>query len=309
MDIIPERVSTSLPMEIAQLFTFSVKNDYDLEIHHMPPHGARMNEDYHNRSRKVILWTMNEHDYLPYGDNLLYVQDIANYDELICYTDQTYDSINTMVDLSNTSTHILQGGIDPSGWVSDIDSVPPRSDLRDNTFRFGTVHSAGGRKNADAVIKAFTQIRDTMDAELAIKVSGPYPSRWDEIKGVKILGGHSWGQEVVKDFYLALDCFVSVSFGEGKNLHAMEAALCGVPTILSDIPGHRGWVHPAVQSLVPTDKYYGVDDADLVEFMNEAYSRKLEAYRRAARLKEIGLKRWTWDYKIEKLGEKIGYPL
>lgn len=51
---------------------------------------------------------------------------------------------------------------------------------------------------------------------------------------------HFWGwRENIKDFYILADYYVSASFSEGLSNSVMEAMLCGLPVILSDIMSHH----------------------------------------------------------------------
>jgi glycosyltransferase involved in cell wall biosynthesis len=47
-------------------------------------------------------------------------------------------------------------------------------------------------------------------------------------------------------FYRSADVYVSASHSDGSSVSLMEALACGLPAIVSDIPGNREWVEPGV---------------------------------------------------------------
>ena len=46
------------------------------------------------------------------------------------------------------------------------------------------------------------------------------------------------------DYYRAADLYVSASRSDGSSVTLLEAMACGVPVLVSDIPGNREWVDP-----------------------------------------------------------------
>jgi L-malate glycosyltransferase len=48
------------------------------------------------------------------------------------------------------------------------------------------------------------------------------------------------------DYYRAADLYVSASHTDGTSVSLLEALSCGCPVLVSDIPGNREWVSPAV---------------------------------------------------------------
>lgn len=89
-------------------------------------------------------------------------------------------------------------------------------------------------------------------------------------------GGHI-GQGDLPDFYRAADLYLSASHSDGSSVSLMEALACGLPALVSDIPGNKEWITPDVQGWLFPD---GNEDT-LVESI-------LQAYRQRGRLSEIG---------------------
>lgn len=48
-------------------------------------------------------------------------------------------------------------------------------------------------------------------------------------------------------FYRAADLYISASHTDGSSISLLEALACGIPALVSDIPGNREWVLPGVQ--------------------------------------------------------------
>lgn len=57
------------------------------------------------------------------------------------------------------------------------------------------------------------------------------------------------------DYYRGADIYVSASLSDGSSVSLMEAMACGLPALVSDIPGNREWVKSGKQGwLFPTKK-------------------------------------------------------
>ncbi len=60
---------------------------------------------------------------------------------------------------------------------------------------------------------------------------------------------HHAGQveyEELPSYYRAADLYISASHSDGSSVSLMEAMACGLPALVSDIPGNREWVEPEV---------------------------------------------------------------
>jgi glycosyltransferase involved in cell wall biosynthesis len=54
------------------------------------------------------------------------------------------------------------------------------------------------------------------------------------------------GYERLPDYYRSADLYVSASLVDGSSISLLEAMACGLPAIVSDIPGNLEWVSPGV---------------------------------------------------------------
>ncbi len=50
------------------------------------------------------------------------------------------------------------------------------------------------------------------------------------------------GYDVLPDHYRSGDLYISASYSDGSSISLLEAMACGVPALVSDIPGNREWV-------------------------------------------------------------------
>lgn len=330
VDVQPEAVLTPLPPEIAQLLTFPITDGYDLEIHHVPPNGAEVGMFNKQRSRKVVLWTMWEWDTFPKSvPSYANTSFIKNYDQVVGYTDQTLEVFEAEGFLGEDQPRVVvQGGFDPSPWFSlDDPKADPYREMtpsRKNqwgTCRFAMVGHLAARKNPYTVLTAFNELKeelgDEFDAELIFKTGFPMlPPNYDA-PGVKVIQEIGWSDAQLRQFYWSIDCLINVSWGEGKDLPALEATMCGTPVILNATPGHLGWVHPYIQPLLPVTKMnmdpeyvgYFTSKDDIKTAMLDVYRQRVVAYDRAKQLSAYVGRQVTWDYRVEKFGQEIGLPL
>ena len=329
----PAGMRAPISPEVAELLTYPNRGTYDLEIHHIPPMGVRSPQISKDRSRKTILWTMWEWDNFPesapgFKEATKYIR---HYDAVVAYTQQTLDAFSAAGFLGDgQETAVVQGGVETSLWYSVLDRragearkvFPPPRDSR-GTFIFAMVGVLAARKNPYAAIKAFEELKDEMgdrfDAKLILKTDFPVLNPLTKHPDIQIITDVDYTDAEMREFYWSIDCLINCSWGEGKDLPAMEATLCGVPTILNDIPGHRGWVHPVMKSLIPAmpmalthdPDYMGrfTSKDDLKKAMSEAYVKRVRNSEETLKFAEYVEKRGSWEHCIEKLGKKIGFPL
>lgn len=328
VDLAPLTVYTPLPAEVAALFTYGVEGKYDLEIHHVPPMGANQYPVDRNRSRKTVLWTMWEWDTFPKSvpgwDKAMY--GIPHYDHVVAYTQQTIDALRSAGPegfLPDDKVSVVQGGIDPTLWypITDrraervLEKVGERAKKRD-TMRFAMVGVLSSRKNPYTVIRAFNELKeehgDQFDAELLLKTDFPVLPQEYDAPGVRVIR-ENWSDAELRQFYWSIDCLINCSWGEGKDLPAMEATLCGVPTIINDTAGHRGWVHPFMTTLLPTTKinmdpeYVGrfTGAEDIKSAMMDMYKRKPVKFQETDNLRRWVEKEGSWDKRVSKFLEEI----
>lgn len=107
-------------------------------------------------------------------------------------------------------------------------------------------------------------------------------------------------------YYHAADLYVSASHSDGSSVSLLEAMACGLPALVSDIPGNREWVDPGVNGW-----WFRVGDA-------ETLADRILAIRKgeSSSMREIGAQgrsiaeaRADWDQNVHKLFEAYAIAL
>jgi len=96
---------------------------------------------------------------------------------------------------------------------------------------------------------------------------------------------HLAGQVGYRDLpahYRAADLYVSASRSDGSSVSLLEAMACGLPALVSDIPGNREWVETGAEGW----RFRDGDAADLARGIERAY-------RQRERLRELGARART----------------
>jgi len=99
------------------------------------------------------------------------------------------------------------------------------------------------------------------------------------------------------DYYRAADVYVSASHSDGSSVSLMEALACGIPSLVSDIPGNREWIEPDVQGWTFADG----DAAELSAAMVTAYERREELARLGGEARQRAESRANWKINFPSL--------
>ncbi|GAB4499838.1 MAG: hypothetical protein OHK0052_15430 [Anaerolineales bacterium] len=100
-------------------------------------------------------------------------------------------------------------------------------------------------------------------------------------------------QADLPDYYRAADLYVSASHSDGSSISLLEAFACGIPALVSDIPGNREWITPEVGALFPLGNAAALADA-----LNALLAQKaaLPQMGRAARALAEARANWTQNF-------------
>jgi len=105
------------------------------------------------------------------------------------------------------------------------------------------------------------------------------------------------GQKDLPDYYHAADLYVSASHSDGSSVSLMEALACGLPALVSDIPGNREWLTDSPAGwLFPDGDAQAVADGILKAY---AQRKSLQPVRSAART--LAERRANWSENFKKL--------
>lgn len=98
-------------------------------------------------------------------------------------------------------------------------------------------------------------------------------------------------------YYRSADLYLSASHSDGTSISLLEAMACGLPALVSDIPGNREWVQPGVQGWWFPD---GDTDALAANILGAIQARgKLPEMGRSAR--QLAEQRADWETNFQSL--------
>lgn len=129
----------------------------------------------------------------------------------------------------------------------DVEAVRRKYHLSRSYFVF--VSRVDAKKNVEGLVRAFTLFKEGRGVgdPYQLVIVGPPGFGYDQIKkgieassvrdAIVVTGAVSEGEK--RALYTGAVGYVNVSWEEGFGLTPLEAAACGVPSLLSDIPAHR----------------------------------------------------------------------
>jgi glycosyltransferase involved in cell wall biosynthesis len=107
-------------------------------------------------------------------------------------------------------------------------------------------------------------------------------------KRVHVAGQVGW--EDLPSCYRAADLYVSASRSDGSSISLLEAIACGLPAMVSDIPGNREWIRPGIEGWLFRDG----DEADLASAIEQAAKGRGELKQTGARARRTAEERADW---------------
>jgi glycosyltransferase involved in cell wall biosynthesis len=149
----------------------------------------------------------------------------------------------------------------------------------------------------DIIAKAFVKAA-AQDARLRLLMlgSGSQSGLLREIfnRGGVLHRVHLPGQVSQSDlprYYHLADLYLSASHVDGSSVSLMEALACGIPALVSDIPGNREWIEPGVNGWLFKDG--GVDD--LAGNILWLIDQRQELTRISAAARQVAEERADWE--------------
>lgn len=153
--------------------------------------------------------------------------------------------------------HLIENGVDLTRFQPA--TAERRRTLRrafglpENALILGTLGRTSAQKDPFTLYHAFAGARASRpDLYLFHLGRGEFDSALSTLAREPALAGHVIRQSYLDDtlpFYQAIDGFCLTSRYEGHSIAAIEALACGLPLILSDAPGNRGYAHLGLSHL------------------------------------------------------------
>jgi glycosyltransferase involved in cell wall biosynthesis len=139
-------------------------------------------------------------------------------------------------------------------WGVDIERFTPKSftDSRVKVFTLFCNRTWEAMYGVDVLARAFVRVaRENLDVNLILLGGG---SEGGKIRQILMNGGvldrvHFGGHVPQADlprWYHMADLYVSPSHVDGSSVSLMEALACGLPCLVSDIPGNKEWIEDNV---------------------------------------------------------------
>lgn len=305
----PAYVQPPLPQDVANILTKDFNPPYDIHIKHVNPVALKLTEQEKQESYKCLAWSMWEQSSFS-EDKAPKVKDaLDDYLKILAYDDiskEAFESTGT-----TTPVSILQGGYDPRPWAPTEHRPLAQRDWHSEEFVFVMAGSITPRKDPYVALKALSKLYDEgYKVKFYIKtlIPGTVPHLLTKsYPFLRIVEG-AWTQEQMRTLYESAHCYLGPSWGEGKNLPALEAGTTGTALILSDCGGHRGWARPEIATLVggQTVTYDGETSLRVdVDLLADACRDLIENRNKARQMGEMASQilpyTMSWDRVAEDL--------
>lgn len=202
-------------------------------------------------------------------------------------------------------------------WGVDDNVYYPVERRADRPFTFGHMGALSIRKGTDVLVEAFRLAFPTeKDVRLICKSSQPTYRFGVQDDRIKVHLHHWPAEEMRKQFFGEIDCFVFPTRGEGFGLTPLEAMATGVPAIVTGWSGpmeymtpETGWLidHKMTRASDFSDKLYMEDcgdwaepsKEDLIAKMRYAYTHRDEVKQKGIAAAEHVKQNWLWQDKIK----------
>jgi len=233
-------------------------------------------------------------------------------DELFAVSEASRSAVATRFGVPRESIALVPEAPDPVFSPRAAAQVAEAAEAIGATARY--ILFAGGispHKNVTGLIRAYATLAGRVADAPALVLAGSledevYATAAESVRGhIAQLGlnGHVLlpgfvSDEVLARLYSGAALVVNPSLGEGFGLPAVEAAACGAPLVLSDLPAHRESLGDAALYVPPGDDACLADT--LVRLLGDARLREDLATRARARVARL-----SWDDAATALGSLL----
>lgn len=183
-------------------------------------------------------------------------------------------------------------------------------------FTFGTLGNLSRRKGTDMLVKAFLKAFPTeQDVRIIFKTSANHFFWAVRDKRVIIDQMPVPHDELMKNFFGEIDCFVMPTRGEGCGMPIMEAMSTGVPAIVTNWSGPVDFVTDETGYLLdyklePAKDFSEItykedcgewalpSEEHLIKLMRHAYENRDEVKQKGKKAAKEMRDNWTWEKQI-----------
>lgn len=192
-------------------------------------------------------------------------------------------------------------------WGVDLQYFTPKSFKRSNMRAFTLFCSRAWEAiyGVDVLAKAFVKVASVNPEVNLILLGGG--SQGNHLRQILMKGGvmervHFGGHVSQRDlprWYHMADLYISPSHVDGTSVTLLEALACGLPCLVSDIPGNKEWIEDGVNGWTFRDG----DADDLAEKILLAIKKRREFKRIGELARKTAEERADWMKNFGKLLE------
>jgi glycosyltransferase involved in cell wall biosynthesis len=263
------------------------------------------------------------------------------YDEIWLTSEWSAEILRKYV---NKPIYTVPTGVDPELYTED----GPRFDLSKQTkgFVFLSVFGWNYRKGPDVLCRAYFD-EFTEEDDVTLLIMSRYQNGFDRQHREKIRNdvekymqefpnrsiphlvryGQMVAEKDMPKLYRSANAFVLPSRGEGGCLPPLEASLCGLPVIMTNVSGQQGYLRPDNAYLIEMDRLEEITPGtmhlhywdgqkfpalkskevhmQLRKAMREVYENYADAQRRNKRLQRMVLEKFTWNNTANAASERL----
>lgn len=217
------------------------------------------------------------------------------------------------------------------------DRLPEVKFIDDGNFVFGTMGTLTYRKGTDVLVKAFEKAfpkEQYPNVQLYLKtqatgggiVNGWFMEGYADDQRISLNMKIMPDDELHREFFSKINCFVFPTRGEGFGLPPMEAMACGIPTIctnwsgtgdfltnknsyplsykMGDMP-NGDWRGYPLEFRAEGQRWAEPNEEELVELMKHVYEHRDEAYAKGKVARKFILGNYTWADTARKIVEAL----
>jgi glycosyltransferase involved in cell wall biosynthesis len=213
-------------------------------------------------------------------------------------------------DAQFTRDKAVMFGMDPDKtvvfpWGIDLKQFMPSAVRRSKTMTLFCSRTWESIYGVDVLARAFVKVAETDPNVNLILLGGG--SQGARIRQILMNGGvldrvHFGGQVAQSDlsrWYHMADIYISPSHVDGSSVSLMEALACGLPCLVSDIPGNREWIVEGENGWLFRDG----DADDLTEKISQAIKNRRLFKKMAESARKTAEQKADWEQNFGKLLE------
>ncbi len=198
-------------------------------------------------------------------------------------------------------------------WGVDINHFNVPTLQRSNVPTFSLLSTRGFEPiyGIDVIARAFViAARKCPELHLTMLGNG---SQYSAVRQIFLVGAvydriHFPGQVSYADlphYYQNSDVYISASHSDGTSISLLEAFACGIPAIVSDIPGNQEWITPGENGWLFPDGNPEV----LANSILNAYGKRISLPGMGRKARQLAEERADWDKNFNQLEKAYAIAL